>query len=135
MGKWINKKDKQKRPHHHRNKIQSSFAKIYPSNFGVRYTTEKISILQLSFETQSSYIYFYLFACFGFSLNTKLSEFICSKFLAIKIKRYLHVLYMQLFDYLCIHTYIHNILRYRRHKRLITYFCNLKKGIYWIRNR
>ena len=66
----------------------------------------KNSILQLSFETQSSYIYFYLFACFGFCLNTKLPEFICSKFLAIKIKSYLHVLYMQLFDYLCIRTYI-----------------------------
>ena len=37
---------------------------IYPSNFDVRFTAQKNSILQLSFETQSSYICFgWLFVC------------------------------------------------------------------------
>ena len=67
----------------------------------------KNSVLQLSFETQSSYINI----CFSVSVFAELLNYWNSftvTFLPIKIKRYLHVPYMQLFDYLGVHniTYI-----------------------------
>ena len=66
--------------------------------------------------------------------------------LEIKIKRHLHVSYMQFFDYLCIHN-IRNILRYTRNENLkleylsqhqmhlINYFCSLEKGMHWIKGQ
>ena len=81
-----------------------------------------------------------LFVCF--CLIAKLLEFnsFVVVFLAIKIKKYLHVSYKHLFDYLCIVKYTENEnlkpwYFSQHHKRLITYFCNLKKGIYWVRNQ
>ena len=65
----------------------------------------------------------FLFLLFCFCLITKLLEFICQVFLAAKIKRYLHVLYMQLFNYLCIQniTYITHIFKYVENKNLKPY--------------
>ena len=50
--------------------------------------------------------------------------------LEIKIKRYLHVSYMQLFDYLYIHN-IHNILRYTENKNIkLEYLKSTSQGSY-----
>ena len=71
-------------------------------------TRHKSSILQLSFETQSSYIY--ISVCFWFCFFAYLLSCwnpFAVVILAIKIKRYLHVSYMQLFDYLRIHNIIY----------------------------
>ena len=83
-----------------------------------------------------------LFVCFCFCLIAKLLEFnsFVVVFLAIKIKKYLHVSYKHLFDYLRIVKYTENEnlkpwYFSQHHKRLITCFCNLKKGIYWVRNQ
>ena len=73
------------------------FVGIYPSNFDVSYTAQKTQfhnwVLKLNLH----------FVCFCFCLVTRLLELICNSDFRNRIKRYLHVSYMQLFDYLCIH--------------------------------
>ena len=57
------------------------------------------------------YIYVFLFVCFCYCLFTNSFAVVI---LAIKIKRYLHVSYMQFFNYLR----IHSILRYAENQNL-----------------
>ena len=68
------------------------------------------SILQLSFETQSSYTYSVWLFAFVFAYLLSYWNLFVLEFLAMKIKRYRHVSYMQLLDYLCMHNNIHNML-------------------------
>ena len=80
-----------------------TYSGIYPSSFDVSYTAQKTS---LSTEFWNS-ILTYISVCLFVLLLRYWSSF-AAVILAVKIKRYLHVSYMQLFDYLHIHniTYI-----------------------------
>ena len=106
--------------------------------------------LNLTIEFWNSLFIAYIFICLFvrscFCLFTKLLEFICNTILAMKIKRYVHVSYMQLFDYLHIHnityiTHLHirkneNVKPYyfsQHHKHLINYLCNLEQGMYYVK--
>ena len=62
------------------------------------------------------YMYIFLFAFVFAELLSYWNSFAVA-FLAIKIRRYLHVSYIQLFDYLRIHN-IHNILKYTENENL-----------------
>ena len=61
-------------------------------------------------------MYIFLFAFVFAKLLSYWNSFAVA-FLAIKIRRYLHVPYIQLFDYLRIHN-IHNILKYTENENL-----------------
>ena len=94
----------------------------------------------------STLLYVFLFVCLFVCLFVSLLRYWSSfavSFLAVKIKRYLHVSHMQSFDYLHKHN-ITNITYWNIWKmkiwnlnssvsitsiQWITYFCNLEKGI------
>ena len=63
---------------------------IYQSNFDVRYTAREAQILQLSFETQSSFMYFVWLFVFAFDQLLSYWNSLAVAFLAVKIKRHLH---------------------------------------------
>ena len=90
------------------------YSGIYSSNFDVHYMAQKNSVLQWSFETQSLLHIFLSVCLFVFVFAYLLSYWtsFAVTILALKIKRYVHVLYMQLCDYLSTHnityiTYLH----------------------------
>ena len=106
---------------------------IDPSNLDVRYLVQKTQsfnwVLKLNLNV-------YISVCF---------LFVCSNFLTAKCKRYHHVSYMQFIDLQFMYALhcsssntwykIYNKLKYIRSVQQITYFCNLEKGIYWVRSQ
>ena len=97
-------KENVKFPIAHMHKVQVLFKQFWCLLHGTKNT-----ILQLSFESQSS-LYIFLFICLFFFLLVFVSSYLLSYWnlfavmiLAIKAESYLHISNMQLFDYLCIY--------------------------------
>ena len=71
------------------------------SNFCLSFLKNLVGMPDLRIEFRNSIaIYMFLFGCFCFSLINKLLNSFKAAFLVIKMKRYLHASYIQLFDYL-----------------------------------
>ena len=96
-------------------RILYTIAAIYSSSFNVRYTAQKTQSYNWFLKLNIHYLYFCLFVrlfAFVFAYFLSYWDSFAVTILAMKIKRYVHVSYMRLFDYLGIYnktyiTYLH----------------------------